>query len=79
MSTYETLGYYGSNHTPCTVLIAEDSSGMKWYCVEGSATVNATYDDIGLGVDVEELSDVDVFTWPDGIDSLETLEAAIEA
>lgn len=79
MNTYETQGYYGSGHTACNVLVAEQYNGLRWYCIEGSSNVNATYDDIGLGVDVEILTDVDCFTWPDGVDSLETLEQAIDA
>jgi hypothetical protein len=48
-----------------------------WYCVDGSLTVNRTYENIEDGVNVEELSDYDCFTWSSPIESEEELEAAI--
>ena len=74
-------GTYGSGHTPCTVLVAQDHRGGAWYCVEGSANVNYTpfEDDLADGVDVETLEDTDCFTWPEGVHDLDGLEAAIEA
>ena len=76
--SYEVGGTYGSCYTPCTVFCYEDSRGGTWYACEGSQNVNCTYDPIEDGVDVEELSDVDHFTWPSGIDSTEELEEAVE-
>ena len=78
MKSYETTGTYGSYLTPCTLFVYECLNGLNWYAVEDSQNVNATYDEIGIGVDVETLSDVDCFTWPDGIDSEETLLTAVE-
>ena len=74
MKYYELKGYYGSGKTPCTVLVAETRNGVKWYVVEGSQNVNATYDDIDSGVNVETLSDVDVFTSSAPIETLDDLE-----
>lgn len=53
----EVNGFYGSQHTPCTVYYYEG-----WYCVEGSLNVNRTHDEVEDGVDVEELEDYDFFT-----------------
>jgi hypothetical protein len=79
VSTKTVSGTYGGSKTPCEVFVATDRQGLNWYAVEDSQNVNATYQDIDDGVDVELLSDVDTFTWPDGIDSEETLETAVEA
>ena len=62
MNTYTINGTYGSNQTPCIVLIAENFDGSKWYCVEDSVNVNLTYDDLNQGIDVETVSDSDAFT-----------------
>jgi hypothetical protein len=48
-----------------------------WYCIEGSVNVNRTHEDIEDGVNAEELSDYDCFTWSSPIESEEELEAAI--
>jgi hypothetical protein len=73
MNTAKTInGFYGSNHTPCEIYTLDG-----WYVVDGSLTVNRTYEDIEDGVDVEELSDYDCFTWSSPINSEEELEAAI--
>ena len=79
MKTYMINGTYGSSKTPCFVFVMETASGLKWYAVEGSWIVNATYDDVEHDVDVEELNDVDTFTWKRGIDSEEDLETAVNA
>lgn len=78
MKLYEVTGTYGSGKTPCTVFVAEERHG-SWYCVEGSKNVNCTLDEIEEGVNVEELGDVDCFTWSKPIESLEELETAINA
>ena len=72
-------GFYGSGRTPCNVFCVDEFSGGTWYAVEGSVNVNCTYDEIDNGVNVETLSDVDCFTWSDGINSEDELEAAVEA
>ena len=68
----EVSGTYGSQKTPCTVLVYKG-----WYCVEGSVNVNRTHEEIEDGVDVEELSDYDCFTWSSPIDTLEELMMAV--
>jgi hypothetical protein len=70
---------YGSRKTPCHVFTLELASGKTWYAVEGSQNVNLSPCPLSLGVDVEEIEDIDAFTWPGGIDSEKTLAAAIEA
>lgn len=75
---YETQGYYGSQHTACQVFVCSDGD-LKWYVVKDSVNVNATYDDIKLGVDVEALSDVDCFTASEPVGSLDEFESLIEA
>ena len=62
MKTYTVNGTYGSQKTPCEVFVYEEHDGFKWYVCEGSKNVNATYDEIEEGVNVEELCDIDVFT-----------------
>lgn len=80
MKTYKTInGFYGSNHTPCDVFIAENRDGSTWYVVEGGTMVNLTYDKVTYRVDVEELGDVDVFTWNKAIESIEEFEEAVES
>jgi hypothetical protein len=79
MAQFEIDGTYGSAQTPCTVFVYEKRNGSKWYCVEGSCNVNLTYDDIEDGVDVEELTDVDMFTSSIEINTLNELEIAIES
>src|SRR6056297_2627575 len=75
-TTYAKNGTYGSGHTPCTILCLEDCRGQVWYCVAGSVNVNATFEPIGDGTDVEGLSDHDCFTSGEPIKTLEDLESA---
>lgn len=76
---FEVSGTYGSQKTQTTVLVYENRDGSKWYCCEDSKKVNCTYDDIEEGVNVEELSDFDVFTTMQPIQTLEELEIAVES
>jgi len=76
--TRTTQGYYGMSHNPCDVICFDVDRGGTWYAVEGSQNVNFTYEEVGLGVDVETLNDVDAFTWPDGIHCEDDLEVAVE-
>ena len=70
----ETQGYYGSGNTPCTIF-----EHQGWYCVEGSVNVNRTDEEITLGTNVEELSDYDMFTAGNPINSLDELIEIIES
>lgn len=76
--TKTVTGTYGSNETPCFVFVANDNY-MNYYVVEGGQTVNATHDSIEDGVNVEELNDVDCFTWNTPIETIEQLENAVNA
>ena len=76
---YEINGTYGSQFTPCTILVLERPDGLKWHCVEDSVNVNATYDDLPEGIDIETTSDVDCFTWSSKIQTLDQLENAFNS
>jgi len=78
MKTYTVEGTYGGGQNPCAVICAEEGH-TTWYAVEDSQNVNQTTGEIVDGVDVETVDDCDCFTWPDGIDSEDTLIEAIEA
>lgn len=75
---YTISGYYGSGNNITDVFCAQMSDGLTWYVCDGAQTVNATFQDISAGANVEYLNDVDCFTWPDGVRSLEDLKTAIE-
>lgn len=72
-------GCYGAEFTPCDVLTYDNQDGTTWYCVRGSVNVNlceTAY--IKDDMDVEELPDIDVFTWSSPIDSVYELIEAVE-
>jgi hypothetical protein len=77
MNLFTVSGTYGSGRTPTDVFCATDRNGLTWYVCEGSQNINATYDELKDGVNVEELADVDIIT-AGPINSLEELETAIE-
>lgn len=79
MSTRTVEGTYGSANTPCDVFVYETRSGGSWYVCEGSVNVNYTHDPVNDGVDVETLTDEDMFTWNNPIESEDDLETAVEA
>jgi hypothetical protein len=72
-------GTYGSGKTPCRVFTLSHRSCQQWYAVEGSRNVNLSPVTLEDGQDVEEIPDIDAFTWPDGVNSEEELAAAVEA
>lgn len=72
-------GTYGSGLTPCQVFTHTERNGLTWYVVEGSINVNATYETLEDGTDVEVLQDVDTFTWSSPVESEEELLNAIES
>ena len=78
MKTKEVNGTYGSQKTPCTVLVCQNRDGSSWYCADGSLNVNLTFDEISEGVNIEQLNDVDMFSWSSAITTVEDLENAIE-
>lgn len=71
MATFK--GFYGHlTPNPCTVLYYDG-----WYCVEGSKIVNYTDDPLFDGVNVEELTDLDCFTWSEPINTVDELAEAV--
>lgn len=74
MKLFTVTGTYGSNHTPTDVFCATDRKGLTWYVCEGSVNVNATYEELTDGVNVEELADVDIITAPKPITTDQELE-----
>lgn len=72
----EIQGYYGSGNTPCIIYVYE-CEGVNWYACEGASGVNATYDDIETGVNIEALSDIDFFTADYPIESSDSLELEV--
>ena len=78
MKTKTVQGYYGSNNTPCDIFVAETRHGY-YYVVDGGCMVNLSEDSIELGCDVEEVEDLDCFTWSSPITSEEELIDAIES
>lgn len=77
MKTNTITGTYGSQETPCNVFTADTGRGT-YYVVEGSKNVNKTWDEITEGVNVEEVSDFDIFTSGTEINSEQELIDAIE-
>jgi hypothetical protein len=75
---YEVNGTYGSAQIPCNVFCMDTHHGT-WYAVEGSCNVNLSPEPLEEGVDVEEIQDLDGFTWPDGVHTLDELEKSVEA
>lgn len=80
MNTKTVSGYYGSGSTECKVIVAgTDSWGRNWYVVKGSVNVNATWQDVDDGVNVETLEDTDYFTAGKPINTEKQLIKAIES
>lgn len=72
----EYRGTYGGGN-PCMVFVYETRGGA-WYAVQDSLNVNFTHDEITEGVDVETLTDSDMFTASQPINSTEILEAEVD-
>jgi len=75
---FEVQGTYGSGKTETTIFVIRERTGF-WYCCEDSVNVHFTNEELNDGVDIEELNDVDFFTWKEPINSLEELTEAVEA
>lgn len=76
--TYEITGTYGSRKTPTTIYCYTDRTGATWYACEGSRNVNATYQEVEEGVDIEILADHDTMTVGNPIESCDDLEREVE-
>lgn len=72
-NSYTTQGYYGSGNTPCTIFVYQDRRGLNWYVIEDSCNINACWEPIELGTDVETLQDVDCMTCQEPCQTLEDL------
>jgi hypothetical protein len=75
---YEINGTYGASETESTILVYEQYNGLKWYCCYDSCNVNATYDEIEEGCNIECLTDTDTATSNEGITTLDELERFID-
>lgn len=62
MNTQTITGTYGSNETETHIFTCTDDNGLTWYVCEDSVNINATWEDVEDGVNVEELTDSDVMT-----------------
>ena len=60
--TKSITGTYGSQETPCNILIYDNQDGTCWYCVQGSRNVNETSEQLQDGCNVENVTDIDFFT-----------------
>jgi len=77
--TGEVQGYFGcSRPTPCTIFIYKKRNGLTWYAVEGSTNINATYDEVVDGINVEGMHDVDTITADAPVNSEEDLEREVD-
>lgn len=69
----------GKNPHPCKVLVIEQYNGLKYYVEKGGLIVNMTYDVIDAETNLNDVLDIDCFSWDNPINTLEELEKAIEA
>ena len=83
--THTVKGTYGSNNKPCSVFIYDDGYQTPYYAVEGSMNVNQAHLETWLYTEedeilnVEEIEDIDCFTWSSPIESEEEMKKACEA
>jgi hypothetical protein len=74
MNIQTITGTYGSNETETEIYVYTGSNGLNWYVCEDSVNVNATYEDLQDGVNVELVEDSDTSTAQSPICSEEDLE-----
>lgn len=74
----EVDGYYGSGKNESIIFVCRRANNC-WYAVKGSMMVNKTMSNIKDGVNVEELEDVECFTWSREINTLNQFIKAIES
>lgn len=60
----EIEGYYGIGNLISPIFVGHKANGTSWYCVKDSVNVNLTSeaDKLQNGINIETLSDIDVFT-----------------
>jgi hypothetical protein len=78
MRTETITGTYGSHKTETEIFLHRANFGT-WYVCKGSKNVNFTHDTVEDGTDVEEINDIDCFTWSKEIESEEDLEEAVNS
>lgn len=61
-----------------TIVFAATNGRNWWYVQTGGELVNVTVEPICSGINLEDIDDIDCFTWPDGIHSEDDLREAIE-
>ena len=62
MNTQTITGTYGSNETETEIFVFTDVNGLNWYVCEDSVNINATYEVLEDGVNVELVEDCDCCT-----------------
>ena len=78
MKTKTITGTYGSNETGTDVYVYTDKNDMNWYVCHDSVNVNATYEELEDGVNVELVEDCDTCTAQSPICSEADLSALME-
>ena len=77
MKPYTVTVRYGSGKSRADCYVLPTRRGW-WYAIDGSQNVNLSPVEIEPDHYVEEIQDVDMFTWSDGVHSEEELEGAVE-
>lgn len=78
MTTRTVTALYGTKSQNTKECFIYETNGGSWYALEGSQSVNFTYEEIKDGTNVECLHDVDHFQWDEDINSEEDLVLAVE-
>ena len=68
-----------TNPRPSTVLTLANNDGTAWYVVEGGTIVNLSPYHLKSGTDIEQIPDIDCFTYPVPITDLDELIEAVES
>jgi len=71
-------GTYGRSKRKTLIYVYTEYTGLNWYTCHGSKNVNATYDELQDGVNVEKIEDIDHFVIGNDITSTEQLKEAVE-
>lgn len=79
MNTNTHTVIYNASGDTCECYTYTTRRGLIYYVCDGGSLVNMTYDTIEDGTDINEVSDVDCFTWNKPIESEQELMEAVEA
>lgn len=63
MKLFRTTGVNPETNHISTVFCCSVSRDLVWYCVSGSKMVHLTGDHITNPINLENINDIDVFTW----------------